>query len=107
MTAYVNVIVAQHRNVLQIPNAALRFKPAEGTPVVTKARSTEDKQGNGGIVYVLQQKLLSAVPVRLGISDGRSTELLAGAIRDGDALVVGTAEPATEQSQGTLRMRPF
>lgn len=107
MTAYVNVIVAQHRNVLQIPNAALRFKPAEGTPVVTKAKSTEDKRGNAGTVYVLQQKLLSAVPVRLGISDGRSTELLAGAIRSGDALVVGTVEPATGQSQGTLRMRPF
>ncbi|MDR2113137.1 MAG: efflux RND transporter periplasmic adaptor subunit [Candidatus Accumulibacter sp.] len=30
MTAYVNIVVAQRRNVLLVPNAALRFKPAEG-----------------------------------------------------------------------------
>ena len=29
MTAYVNIIVAERKNVLLIPNAALRFKPQE------------------------------------------------------------------------------
>jgi HlyD family secretion protein len=30
MTAYVNIAVAQRKDVLLVPNAALRFKPAEG-----------------------------------------------------------------------------
>jgi hypothetical protein len=29
MTAYVNIVVAQRKDVLLVPNAALRFKPAE------------------------------------------------------------------------------
>src|SRR5579859_368235 len=49
MTAYVNVVVAQHRNVLQIPNAALRFKPAEDSRIVAKANPPADKaQGHAG-----------------------------------------------------------
>ena len=108
MTAYVNVIVAQHRNVLQIPNAALRFKPAEDTRIGAKGDPPADKaQGRTGTVYVLAQKLLTEVPVSIGISDGRFTEVLAGNIKDGDLLVVGTMEAASDQSQSTLRMRLF
>ena len=108
MTAYVNVIVAQHRNVLLIPNAALRFKPAEDSRVTAKGNPPADKaQGRTGTVYVLAQKLLTAVPVRIGISDGRFTEVIAGNVKDADLLVVGTMEAAADQSQSTLRMRLF
>ncbi|HEX8011066.1 MAG TPA: efflux RND transporter periplasmic adaptor subunit [Casimicrobiaceae bacterium] len=108
MTAYVNVVVAQHRNVLTVPNAALRFKPAEGVPIAGAGRTTEDgAQGSPGTVYVLDNKQLRATPVRLGISDGRETEILSGAVNKGDLLVVGSAGVTTEPTPSTLRMRVF
>jgi HlyD family secretion protein len=108
MTAYVNVVVAQHKNVLLVPNAALRFKPAEGAPEIARAKPAEEKaQGTGGTVFLLEQKRLRVIPVRLGISDGRFTEVLSGDIKDRDSLVAGAAEAPTDQSQSTLRIRPF
>jgi HlyD family secretion protein len=108
MTAYVNVVVAQHKNVLLVPNAALRFKPAESAQEIAKAKPGEEKaQGTSGTVFVLEQERLRAIPVRLGISDGKFTEVLSGDIKDRDPLVVGAAETPTDQSQSTLRMRPF
>ena len=59
------------------------------------------------------EELLAAIlpaagnSVRLGISDGKFTEVLSGDIKDRDPLVVGAAETPTDQSQSTLRMRPF
>jgi HlyD family secretion protein len=108
MTAYVNVVVAQHKDVLLVPNAALRFKPVEGAQEIVRAKPAEEKsQGTSGTVFLLEQKRLRAIPVRLGISDGRFTEILSGDIKDRDPLVVGGAEAPTDQSQSTLRMRSF
>ena len=56
---------------------------------------------------MLAQKLLTAVPVRTGISDGRFTEVLAGNVKDGDQLVIGATQSDAGQSQSTLRMRLF
>jgi HlyD family secretion protein len=107
MTAYVNVIVAQHKSALLVPNAALRFKP-EGAQAIVKGKPAEEKvQGTGGSVFVMEKERLRAIPVRLGISDGRFSEVLSGDIKDGDPLVVGTAEAPTGPSQSTLRMRPL
>jgi HlyD family secretion protein len=108
MTAYVNVVVAQHKNVLLVPNAALRFKPTEAAQEIVRAKPAEEKaQGTSGTVFLLEQNRLRAIPVRLGISDGRFTEVLSGDIKDRDPLVAGAAEAPTDQSQSTLRMRPF
>jgi HlyD family secretion protein len=108
MTAYVNVVVAQHKDVLLVPNAALRFKPVEGAQEIVRAKPAEEKsQGTSGTVFLLEQKRLRAIPVRLGISDGKFTQVISGDIKAGDPLVVGAAETPTDQSQSTLRMRTF
>ena len=108
MTAYVSVVVAQHKNVLLVPNAALRFKPVEGAQEIVRAKPAEEKsQGTSGTVFLLEQRRLRAIPVRLGISDGKFTEVISGDLKDGDPLVVGAADAPADQSQSTLRMRPF
>jgi HlyD family secretion protein len=108
MTAYVNVVVAQHKDVLLVPNAALRFRPVEGAQEIVRAKPAEEKaQGTSGTVFLLEQKRLRGIPVRLGISDGKFTEVLSGDIKASDPLVVGAAEAPTDQSQSTLRMRSF
>jgi len=109
MTAYVNVQVAQRRNVLLVPNAALRFRPEEGATATAHVKSQESKaDGIRGTVYVLQQRELKAIPVRTGISDGRFTEVLSGDVKEGDLLVTGAASGATPGAgQGTMRVRMF
>lgn len=113
MTAYVSIAVAERKDVLLVPNAALRFKPAGGG----KGR----KRGNGdpgsmapkrdafaGKVYVLQQGELTPVDVSFGITDGRNTEITGGDLNAGDQVVVGeiqAAESASPASGSPMRMR--
>jgi HlyD family secretion protein len=109
MTAYVNVQVAQRKNVLLVPNAALRFRPEEGAAAALKSKPQGSKaEGARGTVYVLDQHQLKAIAVGTGIFDSRFTEIVAGELKAGDQVVVGAAAGAApETSQGTMRMRLF
>jgi len=119
MTAYVNVIVAERRNVLLAPNAALRFRPddgrekgagkVEGKDAAKFLRRKREERGDASQanVYVLDQGKLRAQPIRIGISDGRVTEIVSDELKAGDPVVVGVAASSTEQSQSTFRMRMF
>lgn len=78
MTANVSIIVAEKKDALKIPNAALRFKPAE------KVRT---KQQKGPGVWVLEKGKPERIPVTIGISDGSYTEVSAG-LREGQEVVV-------------------
>ena len=107
MTAYVNVQVAQHKDVLTVPNAALRYRPADAAEVAARAKPPARAEARSGTAYVLEAGKLRVVPVQTGISDGRVTEIVAGDLKDGDAVVVGALENPAEASQSTLRLRPF
>ena len=54
------------------------------------ARSAEAPKGRRAVVYRLVDGAPKAVPVTLGLSDGRSTELVEG-LSEGDKVVVGEA----------------
>lgn len=125
MTAYVNVVVAERKNVLLVPNAALRFKPQDDTGKTAKSNGAGRAQGQGqgkgkpkasqegmrGTVYVLAGKELKAVKVRVGITDNRVTEVLSGDLKEGDPVVVEdtqtTGSAAAGGSPSTMRMRMF
>ncbi len=132
MTAYVSIAVAERKQVLLVPNAALRFKPAstEQKNILdnqsTKKESSRSLSGSGakgknehdgysGKVYVLKKGKLLPVTVKLGITDNRNTEIVAsefkgGELKEGEQLVTGDAQASNNaQSSGTqpLRMRMF
>jgi HlyD family secretion protein len=110
MTAYVNVIVARRQNVLLVPNAALRFRPAAAATESGRQRNAAGEKprvATTGTVYVLDQGRPRAVRVDVGISDGRFTEVDGSELKDGDQVIVGVAEQPAEQSTTTLRMRMF
>ncbi|PKO88072.1 MAG: efflux RND transporter periplasmic adaptor subunit [Betaproteobacteria bacterium HGW-Betaproteobacteria-12] len=105
MTAYVNIGVQQRDDVLLVPNAALRFKPAE---TVDKAAENGQKpapaangaapaaggkgkkrDGQSGTVYVLADGELKPVGIQLGITDNRNTEILGGELQAGQRIVIG------------------
>src|SRR5213594_3667836 len=113
MTANVSIIVAHKDNVLQIKNAALRYRPADATPSETRstsspsgARSRGERERRGGerTVYVLSGSRPRSVQIKTGISDGIVTEVLDG-LKEGDRVV--TAELTSTSSTATPPPNPF
>lgn len=110
MTAYVNIIVAQRKNVLLVPNAALRFKPADSPQKNGKGKNKKErKKAVAGTVYVLQNGKLKPISISPGITDNKATEVVSGDLKAGDSVVVEetVAGQADGQSQSTIRMRMF
>ncbi len=127
MTANVTIDVATTRNVLRVPNAALRWKPEEasstgaaagGTVEERAARGTGsgpagaarqfDRSAGGGkahrpgqTVYTLgsgEPARPQPVEIRTGITDGRYTQVASGELREGDSVVVGLATAKADAS---------
>ena len=90
MTAQVTVIVHQRANVVRIPNAALRFRPkmAADDPPVTEAAGVKDQSRLSRRVFrLVDNKPVQAV-IRIGISDGRFTEVVDG-LGQNDTVIIG------------------
>jgi HlyD family secretion protein len=111
MTAFVNIVVAERADVLRIPAAALRFRPA-GEGQSHKPAGPGEKT-----VYRLEQGRAVPVPVKTGIGDSKFTEVLAGDLHPGDALVVedlskarpgqATGTAGAPGAGGSFRVRMF
>lgn len=113
MTANVSIVVAQRDTVLQIKNAALRYRPPDATPAGTRSASSPSGRGAGGggrerkserTVYVLSGNRPKPVQIKTGISDGVVTEVLEG-LKEGDRVV--TAELTSTATTGTPAPNPF
>lgn len=119
MTSYVSIVVARREEALLVPNAALRFKPAEKAGGSGKEKgadkpASDKKRGKkrdtaSGTVYILQGQTLKPVSLTLGITDNRNTEVLEGELKAGDKVVVGESqeEEKNSSSKSTVRMRMF
>jgi HlyD family secretion protein len=117
MTAYVSIAVAERKDVLLVPNAALRFKPANA--VIQKRGGHPGGAPGGGAapkrdvfagkVYVLEQGELTPLNVSLGITDNRNTEITGGDLKAGDQVIVGEAQAADKSKNSGSRppMRMF
>jgi HlyD family secretion protein len=107
MTAYVNVILAERKDVLLVPNAALRFRPP-----AAKAKTSKPVRPHAGAtasmktVYTVHDGALAPVRVSVSIADSRYTEVTGGALQAGDKVVVGEAITGTAPGSG-VRMRLF
>lgn len=91
MTASARILTEERQNVLKVPNEALRFRPtlADGSPLKPEVRKREDGPGIPGRVWVPgPDGSPLARHLRLGVSDGRFTEVLAGEIKAGTAVIV-------------------
>jgi HlyD family secretion protein len=97
MTANVSIIVSIKKDVLKIPNAALRFRPSD--------KGTQTPEKKGPAVWMSDKGQLSRVAVTTGISDGTYTELVSGEIREGQELIVESLVKAkTAAPSGPPRM---
>jgi HlyD family secretion protein len=111
MTANVSIMIAHRDDVVQIKNAALRYRPADATPIETRSASSSGGKPSGGrerknerTVYVLSGSRPKPVQIKTGISDGISTEVLEG-LKEGDRVV--TAELTSTSAAATAAPNPF
>jgi HlyD family secretion protein len=116
MTATVSIITAERPDVLKVPNAALRFRPADAPTPQASARGPGGGSGRGErrgppggaggrsrerggtterTVYTLVNGKPQPVTVKLGISDSIFTEVLDG-LKEGDQVITGTTAPQAE-----------
>ena len=136
MTAYVTIGVQRRENALLVPNAALRFKPADGSKpekrpagasTASMAPGMAPGMGSGSdgagtaaggagkgkkrdaqqaTVYVLEGGKLQPLGVQLGITDGRQTEVVGGELQEGARIVIGE-NTASGKSPSSVGMRLF
>ena len=80
MTANVSIITSIKKDILKIPNAALRFMPSE------KEVEKSVKKGLG--VWIIEKGKPKRIPIVTGISDGNYTELVSGALKEGQEVII-------------------
>lgn len=122
MTANAIISTQSRKNVLLVPNAALRFKPASpedsaaGTgqqsgglvaqlmprPPMQQNRQRGQGQGAGrgqgqgrrggmGEIWILKDNQATAVKVKIGLSDSKSTEISGDELTEGALVITGTS----------------
>jgi HlyD family secretion protein len=114
MTATTTIVFAEKHDVLAIPNTAIRFKPPPevassvpsapsppSAPVsITAAAAEPPAAGSARVrrraptgdvpektIYVLRNGRPEPIEIKTGLSDGTITEIVAGDLKEGDAVV--------------------
>lgn len=96
LTANVSVIIATKKDVLKVPNAALRFKPSE------KTREAGEKKGEG--VWILEKGKPRRISITTGISDGNFTELSSGELKEGQEIIIDSVNKTGDKRAPSPRM---
>jgi HlyD family secretion protein len=117
MTANLQVVVAKRGGVLKVPNTALRFNPPSQVAedrhekLAARAETTAtraDEPGVSGRIFVLDPKgHPKLIQLRLGITDGRVTEVLSGDLKDGQPVIIGPATPPGSAPDATSSLLKF
>ncbi|CAN5389893.1 efflux RND transporter periplasmic adaptor subunit [soil metagenome] len=106
MTATADIVTSDKKNVLLIPNAALRFTPTSGAAGgqgggITDAlrfgpprrnqsrRSVTMERGAMQTIYILEDGKPKAVQITTGDTDGSQTEVLSGGLKPGMKIITG------------------
>jgi len=116
MTAQSQIIVSRKRDVLRIPTAALRFKPAEAEEVAPAGG--DDAVGGAATgdsddiprsvnphariyrAYTIDQhQVAHGHELTIGVSNTRFTEVTSGDLKPGDRVATGIAEVAGEAAK--------
>ena len=113
MTAYISIPVAQASNVVEIPNAALRYQPSldadqlqaiankYGVSLKTRSKGSSDT----AVIWKLAaDKTLEPVQIKAGITDHTNTEVaqvLKGTLDPADQVVIGSANAGSKPQAAT------
>jgi HlyD family secretion protein len=99
MTANVRILVNPLQNVLKVPNAALRYHPPTEPAKDFAGKGERNVAALEKSVWVLgENNKPRRVSVVTGETDGMSTEVLEGGLKDGDRVIVAALEKVTPDS---------
>jgi HlyD family secretion protein len=131
MTAYVNIVVAEHANVMLVPNAALRFKPKQDDNQSDQAATADSKlkesptkdhsakassrkknrqeDVGSGKVYVISAGKVMPLKVNIGLTDGRVSEISGADLKLDELVIVGENQSNADGggASGSMRFRMF
>lgn len=93
MTATVRIVTDQRRDVLRVPNAALRYTPGGIGGAGQGLTARLDR------VWTLKDGRPVATPVRVGLEDETHTEITSGEVRPGARLIVGESSAKGAQAR--------
>ncbi|MEW6145905.1 MAG: efflux RND transporter periplasmic adaptor subunit [Thermodesulfobacteriota bacterium] len=85
MTAEVKIVVADKKDVLRVPTAALRFIPPSSADIKERPDELSD---NSYVWITLRNGQIGALPVKTGVSDDIYTEILDGDLREGQKVII-------------------
>ena len=108
MTANARIVTEERKDALKVPNEGLRFRPLQpdGTPLKLEVKAREEGPGIPGRVWILGPDAQPApVSLRLGVSDGKTTEILKGEIQEGSTFILGYEEGS--EPKASRSTRPF
>ena len=88
MTATATITVETRKGALLVPNAALRFTPPGSALPEAATNSAAGGEAGTGLVWVVRDGKPAAIVMKKGLSDGRSVEVLGGAVVPGLAVLV-------------------
>ena len=110
LTANVTIFILEKKDVLSVPNRALRFTPE--APLIGKNDIVKDCEGEHK-VWTREGTTFTAHPVEIGISNGISTEIISG-VAEGTKVVTEATIGAMpdenmnrEPGQGNGERSPF
>jgi HlyD family secretion protein len=92
MTATAEIEATTIRDALIVPNAALRFVPPDDVKKNAPPTPPTLNGINGGRVWTENGKTLKPHDLRLGATDGRSTQIITGDLKPGDNVVTDLAD---------------
>jgi HlyD family secretion protein len=109
LTANVEIQVEQRKNVLLVPNSALRWQPekeqiapeyrgaagSEGDPVSSQAEAS-----NNAVLWTSDGSFVHRMPVKTGFSDGLQTEISGEGISEKMLVVIGVAQAESASDAG-------
>jgi HlyD family secretion protein len=91
MTATAEIVTAEKKDALLVPNGATRFTPPD-VPVPDAPKSDNDAILK--FVWMLKDGDPAARALNLGLTNGQQTEVLDGDIAEGDQVLVDIAQKA-------------
>jgi HlyD family secretion protein len=107
MTASVKILTSQAPDVLKVPNAALRYRPASLAPAGAVHAAGKRKAGEQTIWVLDQSGTPKPVTVKLGISDGNYTGVDSGDLQAGEQVILAATgkNQAAPASSSATRVR--
>ncbi|MGM9998998.1 MAG: efflux RND transporter periplasmic adaptor subunit [Candidatus Bruticola sp.] len=123
MTATVSIQTIKHNDILLVPSASLRFKPSDAVEIVNSDDHVKDKskaEASGGVDAVAVDKKavralyiedknnpsqLVRIEVTTGLTDGTNTEVESSELKEGDRVVIGSADKSLIKSSSSNKRR--